>query len=186
MRDVLLQLALTSNGRTATYDSSGGGTPDYVLVDDHGRGKLDPADAPHLRYAREWDAAGDAQERARVLEAAQKTLEHIRHSHADRGADESREDRDRRIVKDGRGWSAADVAIAFRCGITDVYRARTAQGLDAERGEEIINGRALSRTQRNIEIRRLRAQGMNPFQIARKLGLPDQTVRDVLARPPAD
>ncbi len=183
MRQTLLALEMTSNARTAAYDSSGGGSPDYVLVDDHGRGKLDPDDAPHLRYAKEWDRAEDEVARAAVLKAAQDTLDRIRRSHADPAAVETKDQRDRRIIKQGRGWPAGEVAIAIRCGITDVHKARAAAGLDLEFGEERVNGRAMTRAQRDAEIVSLRQRGMNPFQIAAKLGIPRTTVRDVLARP---
>lgn len=184
MRDVLLQLALTSNGRTAAYDSSGGGTPDYVLVDDDGRGKLDPADAPHLRYAMEWDAAEDDSQRAEVLKRARDELDRIRRSHADPTAVESKEERDRRIVKEGRGFPAAEVAISIRCGITDVHKARAAAGVDLEFGEERVNGRAFSRGARNAEILRLAKLGMNPVQISARLGIPRSSVRYVLDQDP--
>jgi hypothetical protein len=182
MRDVLLQLALTSNGRTVSYDSSGGGTPDYVLVDDNGRGKLDPDDAPHLRYAQEWDAAGDDGARAAVLKAAIDTLNHIRRSHADPNAVESKEDLHRRILKEGKGWPANEVAISLRCGVTVVHKARADAGMD-EFGERRTNGRELNREARNAEILRLTRKGMNPFQISEALGIPRSSVRYVLARP---
>lgn len=182
MRNVLLQLELTSNGRTAAYDSSGGGTPDYVLVDDNGRGRLDPADAPHLRYAKQWDDAEDDEGRRQVLARARDELEHIRRSHADPQAVESKQDRDRRIITDGRGFPAHEVAISIRCGITDVHKARAGAGLDLEYGEARVNGRALTRAQRDAEIVVLRRRGMNPFQIASKLGIARSTVRDVLDR----
>jgi hypothetical protein len=180
MREVLLRLAMTSNGRTAAYDSSGGGTPDYVLVDDQGRGKLDPADAPHLTFAARWDRAVDDDERAAILKEAQEELDAIRRSHADPKAVESKDERDRRIIKDGRGFPASEVAIAIRCGVTDVHRARAAAGVDLEFGEKRVNGRALGRGDRNAEILHLAKNGMNPFQIATRLGIPRSSVRYVL------
>lgn len=184
MRDVLLQLALTSNGRTSAYDSSGGGTPDYVLVDDKGRGKLGAGDAPHLHYAAEWDAASDDETRAQVLDAAKDTLEHIRRSHADPKAAETKQERDARIVEKGRGWPAREVANHVRCGVTDVHKARAAAGLDIEYGEKRVNGRALTRDERNAEILRLHRLGMNPFQISTAMNIPRSSVRYVLRPAP--
>lgn len=183
MREVLLQLALTSNGRTSAFDSSGGGTPDYVLVDDKGRGKLGRGDAPHLLYAAEWADAQDDPARAAVLEAAKAELDHIRRSHADRSAGESREDRDRRIIKEGDGWAARDVATTFRCGITDVHKARSAAGRDIEYGKPARNGRELSKQERTAEILRLHRQGLSQDQIASALNIVRSSVRYVLARP---
>lgn len=180
MREVLLALALTSNGRTATFDSSGGGTPDYVLVDDKGRGKLSRGDAPQLYYRAEWERALDRSAQEAVLDAAQRELDHIRHSQADRDADESKEDRDRRIVKDGRGLPAQEVAVSVRCGIKDVWNARRAAGVDTEFGLESRNGRQMNGAEREDEIKRLTNNGMSAAQVAQALGLSASTVRRAL------
>lgn len=183
MRDVLLQLALCAAGRTAAYDSSGGGTPDYVLVDDNGRGKLGAGDAPHLHYAAEWDAATDDEQRAAVLDEAKKTLDGIRRSSADPTVIEPKDARDRRIVKEGAGWPAREVAISMRCGIKDVWQAREAAGVDVEFGEKKRNGRELSREELNAEILRLHRRGMSGREIADALNIARSSVRYVIARP---
>jgi hypothetical protein len=170
-------------GDTDAAGSPGAGTPDYVLVDDKGRGKLGRGDAPHLHYRSEWDAAGDLAVRHEVLKAAQAELEHIRRSHADRGAGESRQDRDRRIVNEGDGWPAREVANSFRCGITDVHKARAAAGRDIEYGRRPRNGRELSRAELNAEILRLHRQGLSQDSIANALNIVRNSVRYVLARP---
>lgn len=185
MRAVLIALALTSNGRTASYDSSGG-TPDYVLVDDRGRAKLGVGDAPHLHHAAQWAAAGDDPERrARVVKDAEEELELIRRSHADRSKVETKVQRDRRIIEVGEGWLARDVAVHVRCGITDVHKARQAAGRDVEYGRLPRNGRELSRDELNAEILRLTSElGMSGREIAEHLGIDRSAVRYVLARPP--
>lgn len=180
MRDVLLQLGMCAAGRTAAYDSSGGGTPDYVLVDDAGDAKLTAGDAPHVHYAALWDAAGDDVERRAVLDAAIKELRSIRKSSGDRTREESAAERDRRIVKDGRGISAREVAVSVRCGIKDVWNARRAAGVDTEFGLEPHNGRELTARQRDAEIRRLTANGMNAAQVASALRISASTVRRTL------
>ncbi len=182
MRDVLLQLAMTSNGRTVSYDSSGGGTPDYVLVDDRGRAKLAQGDAPHLSYATAWDDARDDVERAAVLKAAQDELAGILKSRANPQAVETKEDRDRRIVKEGEGWPAREVANSFRCGLRDVIRAREAAGRDVDYGELRRNGRALTADERAAEVRRMHARGMSEQAIADALGIARGSVRFILAR----
>lgn len=183
MRDVLLQLALTSNGRTSAYDSSGGGTPDYVLVDDDGRGKLGASDAPHITFAERWDLAGEnEEERASVLARAQATLDAIRKSSADPLAVETKDARDRRIIKEGDGFPARDVANAMRCGIKDVWRAREAAGRDIEFGERRQNGREMPPEQRNAEILRLIRRGLSQREIATRLDIDRGSVRYVLAR----
>jgi ATP/maltotriose-dependent transcriptional regulator MalT len=182
MRDVLLALALTSNARISAYDANGGGTPDYTLVDDRGRAKLARGDAPHLLYADLWDLAGDVGERQRVLEEAVAMLEHIRRSSADRTKVESKADRDERIIKEGKGFSARDVANAFRCGVTDIWRAREAAGRDIEFGEPPQNGKELPLEQRNAEILRLYRRHLSTREIAVRLNIARSSVRYVLAR----
>jgi hypothetical protein len=185
MRDVLVRLALTSNGRTVSYDSSGGGEPDYVLVDDRGRGKLDRGDAPHLYYAALWHGAGaDAGRRAEVLELAKDELDSILKSRANRHlAGESKSDRDRRIVEEGEGFPARDVANAIRCGIKDVWRAREAACRDVEWGQRRRDGNSLTRLELKSEIWRMHAMKMNDRQIAAALNIARGSVRFVLARP---
>jgi DNA-directed RNA polymerase specialized sigma24 family protein len=182
MRDVLLQLALTSNGRTVSYDSSGGGTPDYVLVDDRGRAKLAQGDAPHLSFAAAWDSARDDVERAAVLKAARDELAGILKSRADHEAVESKAERDQRIVKEGEGWPAREVATSFRCGIRDVWHARADAGRDVEYGELRRNGRALTADERAAEVRRMHSRGMSEQAIADALGIARGSVRFILAR----
>lgn len=186
MREVLLQLALTSSQPSSRLDGGGStghgtsGVVDYCLVDDRGRGRVDSA---ALRFAAQWDAARDDNARAAVLEAARSELDHIRRrSQPDAAAVESREDRDRRIVEDGAGWPAQTVAIAMRCGVRDVHNARAAAGRDLERGQPRRDAREMSRDQRKAEILRLHAQGLNPHQIATALGIPRSSIRYVLAR----
>jgi hypothetical protein len=183
MRAVLLQLEITSNGRTVSYDSSGGGDPDYVLVDDNGRAKLARGDAPHLTYAAEWNAADSDERRRDVIKLAEQELDSIRKSQANFVVVEPKGARDARIVKDGEGWKAADVAIAFRCLKRDVIRAREAAGRDVEYGQLRRNGRELTRDELRAEIWRMTAMNMNDQQIADALKIPRGSVRYVLARP---
>lgn len=182
MRQVLLQLEMTSNGRTAAYDSSGGGEPDYVLVDDRGRARLSIGDAPQLLYVRAWNAARDDTERAQVLKEAGDELDRIRHSRADRTVEESKSDRDIRIVTEGEGWPASEVAIQMRCGIRDVHRARAGAGRDVEYGELRRNGRALTRDELNAQILTMHERKMSGREIATALGIAHNSVRYVVAR----
>jgi hypothetical protein len=130
MREVLLQLALTSNGRTASYDSSGGGQADHTP-------SLGFGDAPALHFARLWDEADDDDARARVLEQAQEALQHVRKSSGDPTRVESKAQRDARIIEQGQGIEARDVAVWARCGVTDVRKAREAASRDPDYGRPI-------------------------------------------------
>jgi ATP/maltotriose-dependent transcriptional regulator MalT len=171
MREVLLALAMTSNGRTASFNSSGGSEPDYTPT--LGRG-----DAPHLFFAAAWDAAeGDDARRRRLLQDAQETLKHLLRSSGDPGRVESKADRDARIVEHGEGVAARDVATRFRCGIRDVWNARHEAGRDIELGRRPRNGRELPADARRAEVHRLAADGVSARQIAVSLQLSESTVR---------
>jgi hypothetical protein len=182
MRDVLLQLAMTSNGRTTTLDSSGVGTADYVLVDDSGRAKLARGDAPHLTFAELWDLADDDHGREQVLKRAKDELDHIRKSHADPTKIETKDQLSTRIVREGAGFPAKDVAIAMRTGVTVVWKARQAVGRDIEFGELLRGGRELSLEEQKIEVIRLKRTGLSQRQIALRLNITHASVRYVLAR----
>lgn len=183
MRDVLLQLALTSNGRTVSYDASATGTIDWTLVDDQGRGKLGIDDAPHLTFAKLWDRAQDDQQRQAVLKDATDVLAKIRRSSGDPSKEETLQDRDQRIVTNGEGLPAREVAVWARCGVRDVQRARRADGRDTELGHRTRDSHDLNSEQRTAEITRLSIEhNMNARQIAHSLGVSYSTVLRSLGR----
>lgn len=116
MRQVLLDLAMLGAGRTTSYNPSGGGG-DYTP-------RAQTGDAPHLEYAARWNAADDDGERAAVLAAARAELDSARRSRAVPTAAESKQDRDARIVREGEGWPARDVAgvLSRHCGVAAALR----------------------------------------------------------------
>jgi transposase len=175
MRDVLLQLALTSNGRTASYASSGGSETDYSP-------SLSFGDAPHLHFAKLWNAAETDGRREEVLAEAEETLDAIVRSHGDPGRIETKQELYARIVSEGEGWSARDVATRFRCGISVVWHARAGDGRDIEYGRRPRNGRALTADERQAEVSRLLDEGMSARQIANALRVGYNTVRRDLGR----
>src|SRR5687767_4713165 len=102
MRDVLLQLALLSNGRTSSFEAS-------ASSDGNPMPSLGPGDDPAGYYAARWERADDDQERAAVLAEARERLEQERgHGERDRARVrvESKAERDARIVTEGAGWEA--------------------------------------------------------------------------------
>lgn len=184
MRQVLLELSMTAGGRTTSYNSRGtSGAPDWALVDDKGRARLGHGDAPALTFAELWDAAADDDARADVLKAARAELDNIRRRVAPTVvAPETREQLEERIVREGAGWDAQDVAVALRTSVSLVRAARRAAGLDAQTGRPQLDGRALTREERNAEALRLAGLGRSAFQIATALGVPRSSIRYVLAR----
>ena len=83
-----------------------------------------------------------------LLKHARDTLDQHRgygRAHKPRSKDETREQRDQRIVTDGEGWEPRDVAVHFRCAVADATRARRDTGRDENTGKPIAprNQRAL-------------------------------------------
>lgn len=177
MRDVLLQLELVSNGRTASFDVSGSSDPDWAP-------SLGFGDAPHLFFAEWWARADDDAERERCLTAALRELRELRHSSGDRRVEESKAERDQRIIDNFEGIDAHEVAIRVRCGITDVWKARDDAGRDRDRGRLPRAGPKLDTPTRRAEVERLDAEGMSVAQIAFTLGVHYNTIRRDLGKMP--
>lgn len=178
-RAVLIQLELLSNGSIAKMDgNSGGGSVRHYA--DH-IPTLGRHDAPHLYYRDRWTRAQGDAEREQILEAAEKELDAARKSQADPSVAETREERDRRIVDEGDGWPARDVATHFRCGIRDVWAARRAAGRDEETGKS-PNGAPTPVDARPERVRELADKGMSARRIAFALGLSYSTVLRDLGR----
>jgi hypothetical protein len=175
MREVLLQLALTSNGRTSSFNSSGGSQHDYTPT-------LGAGDAPHLHFAKLWDAAQDDGRRRTILRDAKDVLKTLRQSRGDRTRVESEKELFTRIVNRGEGIGAQELATRMRCGVTLVRKARAEEGRETEYGRAPRNGHELAPAERAAEVRRLAETGMNARQVALALSLPYNTVRRDLGR----
>ena len=186
MRAALLALSLTSNGRTTSYNPSGsGGTPDYALVDDRGRGRLAVGDAPQLEYAARWNRADDDDERQAIVEDAELELERITKAPpAPPTSWETAEQLAQRIVREGAGFSRRDVAIAMRTSARTVAAARAAAGVDPDLGQPIARpeDQHLSGDRRQRRVRELDARAVSAAGIARALGVSRSTVLRDLGR----
>lgn len=150
MRQVLAELELTSNGVTSRLDGSGGG----VL------GSRPPVtgdwDPPHLRFRRMWEEARTDDERARVLAEARRELHDLtRPKPRPRGETEA--ERDARLLEH-EGWSAKEVALAFRMTESQVRKVRLGHGRDPEWGqvEPLLPMPAGTREERRERARLLR------------------------------
>jgi DNA-binding CsgD family transcriptional regulator len=175
MRALLLELALTSNGRTSSWDVSSAGERDHTP-------HLGRGDAPELELAAAYEAAADDDARRAAIQGATETLDRIRRSRATTVVGETKTERDARIVRDGEGERARDVAIAIRCGIRDVWAARAANGRDTEFGRPCLNGGSLTRRERQARVLELTGDGMSARAVAGALGVSYATVLRDLGR----
>jgi hypothetical protein len=176
MRQLLLDLALTSNGRSGSYagSSTGGDHADVVPT-------LGLFDAPHLYFAREWDQAVDDAERAVVVQRARDTLDEIRRSPSPEPlVVENAEERARRIVKYGVGLEPYQVAISAKCTPTFVRHARVAAGRDPEKGRLLKRWRDMTPPEREVMLAELQADGLSGRAIAEALGTSYSTIARAL------
>lgn len=145
MRDVLAQIETCSHVPAAGWGPKGRSRSS----DEHPGGGRPPGDTGHTRFAHAygppfseatnayWQARTD-EDRQRVLDEARAELAHIRgQTERPRVAGETSEQRNRRIVTEGEGFTVREVAIRFRCGERDVRRARTEADREPELGHEI-------------------------------------------------
>lgn len=176
MRQVLVQLALTSNGGTLNYEgsSSGGHHSDSVP-------SLGQHDAPHLHFADLYRRALSPAGRVLVLEMAADELDHIRRSRGDPSREETREERDARIVEHGEGYTVDEVAVWARCSKQAVRAARRDAGREEETGKKPVNGHELGAGLVD-EIRRRIDRGTSARQVAKALSLSYSTVLRALGR----
>lgn len=180
MRQVLAELAVTSNGRIAAYNPTGG------HASDPGDVTTGDANPPHLDYAVRYgepfhtctsdcyhrDPADDDHQRRQVLDQAREHLERLRgRDHHPRPAGETSDDTIRRMLTETEGWTPDEVERSrFRMSARLVRRNRIAGGRDADTGH-VVDDQADEHDEdladRAVE---LRSRGMSQRQIAFILG----------------
>lgn len=175
MRQVLVQLELTSNGGTLNYEGSSSGGHDQPVP------SLGQHDAPHLHYADLYRRALSPPGRALVLQMAADELDRIRRSRGDPSREETRDERDARIIANGEGYSVDEVAVWARCSKQAVRVARRDAGREEETGKKPINGHELGAGLVD-EIRRRVDRGTPARQVAKALSLSYSTVLRALGR----
>jgi hypothetical protein len=176
MQQLLLELALTSNGRTGSYagPSTGGEHADVVPT-------LGLFDAPHLYFAAEWNRAGDDVERAVVVQRARDALQEIRRSpHPESLVVESQVELKRRIVKYGIGLEPYQVAVSAKCTKTFVRKARSEAGRDPEKGRLLRRWRDMTTDERTAMLTELRDEGLSGRDIAESLATSYSTIARAL------
>lgn len=172
VRLLLSQLELLSHGSTASWNPAGGHTEPAALP----FGENDP---PHLRLRARYLAADSDEARTRAVNMMNKTLREFRGTGVDRSkvVGETREQEDARIVREGNGFTADEVALRFNCTPTRVRRVRLAAGRD-DVGREPARPDATDVPA--VEAVRMRSNGMTIRQIAFALSVPKSTINDWL------
>lgn len=180
MQQVLIDLEVASNGTTTNFDTSGGGVfGSKVPISGGCDLRTDP---PHVHWRRRWDGADDDAGRQLVLRGARDELRRLRRaSPPPRGLKEETEaERDARLLRDGDGWRAEEVANTFKMTPSAVRKVRRRHGRDPERGTDDVD---LPMPYGTLEERRVRARqlmnerGLSLRAAALKMGVSHETVR---------
>jgi hypothetical protein len=144
--------------------------------------------AEFLWFRGRWNAAFTDEARRKLLAEARDSLERLTGRSRDvkirqaLAVEESKDDRDSRIVKLGEGWSTKDAAIHFRVAEADVRRARLSA---VPPREPILGLLVVVRPAKADELERVRAlkeRGMTERQIVSVTRIPKSTVRRLLGR----
>lgn len=182
MRTLLMQLALTSNGTTATVDANrGGGSARYyehaILAD-----TLHPGDEPHKVFERRYNEATTRAEREIVIEQARERLNAIRRSRPRPTVFETLDEKQEWIVRHCEGLNRQQAAVSAYTGVKVVYAARVKHGREPDYGRETNAIRYANVDERRRRVRELAEQGMSATSIAKQLGLAYSTVRRDLGK----
>lgn len=166
-RPILIRLALVSHAPAGRLDAMPRthGTPEH-------RKPPGEAHPPAEVFRDRLQRACTRAEARRVLDEASAELERTLRRPLAVESIETAEDLAERIVLDGAGWTADDVALATHCLPRFVRAARLAFGRDPESGLTPPDGEPME------VARRLRDEGRSYRTIARLTGIPRSTLFD--------
>lgn len=184
MREVLADLELVSHVPASNYEPKGrsrGGGPEMG-------GNRPPGDKGATYFARAYGlpfseptpkypgCIHDSQ-REHVIDNARRELAHLRgHTPRPNPREETAAELDARIVEEGEGFDAEEVAVRFRTGVLRVRKARERAGREPKTGLAVRVER-MDTQRRRKETRRLRTEENLPItSIARILGVDKATV----------
>ena len=174
-RPILIRLALVSHAPAGRLDAMPRthGTPEH---------RRPPGDAhpPAERYRDRLQAATSPVEARRVLDEARAELERTLRRPLAVERVETAEEFAERIVLDGAGWTADEVALAVHCLPRFVRAARLGYGRDPEDGLTPPDGDPMA------VARRLYGEGRSLRTIERLTGLPRSTLHDRLSGGPPE
>lgn len=172
VRLLLAELELISHGSTQSWNSAGGAHGDNTAVLPYGE-----SNPPHVYfrdlYLTQTTDEGRQRVVGKICGALREARGHIDRSHV---VGETREQEDTRIISQGEGFTADEVAHRFNCTPSRVRRARLAAGRSQHDGKPTQG--SLTVTDGRIEALRMKEQGMSVRAIAMVLNTPPSTVGD--------
>ena len=128
---------------------------------------------PLEHWLHEWVIASSSYERRLIVQAARSELAAWKRRPDPPPEGETGEQMIERLIREGEGWEASDVALAFRCTPSLVRRWRTEHDRNPDTG----------RLEGSIEhAKDLIEQGLTLRQVAMITGIPKSTIHDHLDR----
>lgn len=125
-----------------------------------------------------WNRYKQAADPETVIEEAERALDLALRSKALAHSPETLEQENARILEEGEGFKAEEVAYTFHCTVSRVRKVRTAADRDPEWGRPVVID-GLTMPERIIQ---LHTQNCSQRQIATKLGVPQSTVHRHIKR----
>lgn len=174
MRDILLRLWMLPWGKTSNYNPDGGGgvpdsrPPSGVRFDG-------PSERlPHEYWSRQWDRAVGTYQKEKVRDGAREELERWQHAPERFGdEEEGTEEREARMIREGRGWSPKDVSLHFNCTPKYVERVRRNAGVATDTGEGMP---VREDSPQEEEVKALIARGLSERQVRMFTGCGGSTI----------
>lgn len=171
MAQILTELGLLSHGSVTRYNPSSRGESIKVLP----FGEPNP---PHLRFGRLYNEQTTDTGRAVVIERAAAELAQLRGRGVDRShvTGESVVEFERRLLADGQGFTAQEVATRLHCTPTRVRRIRLANGRDADTGNPTSTSHVDEDPNQRLAVCRMGAAGYTIRQIRHLTSVPTTTI----------
>ena len=154
---LLARLELLPYGPITNYNPSGGhAAPDTKAPTGDSR----PA---HDVFRDRWNKAVSTRAKEAVIAAAQDELQAwTAAGRRPKQTEESTEDRDKRMIMEGEGWSPKEVALKFNCTPKYVEKTRRSAGVPTDTGKRPVIQKDADM---EVEIRSLIDRGLSERQI---------------------
>jgi hypothetical protein len=187
-------------GTVTNYNPTGGGGVADSKIPAGVRLEGRTEEMPHELWKRHWDhtyhsprqpqscdlcARGNSQTgshgRERVYRAAKEDLVAWRKRPAVHVVEETSDDQERRMIREGCGWEPKAVAVHFNCTPTYVRRVRVAAGVNADTGQPTA-GVSLDTMDEVEKAQQMAHDGLTERQIRMILNCGSSKVRRLLGR----
>jgi DNA-directed RNA polymerase specialized sigma24 family protein len=169
MNNLLLKLEMLAYwGKTTSWNPSVSSSAEAASV----RRPAGDRELPHISFRKRYNETESPIGRLKIYMEAHALVEELSQTKDVEIKEETAEQRSRRMLSEGEGWSARDVANYFRCSATEVRRIRAEGGCDPESGMYTQDLNVLELYEKKVPMR----------EIARLVGKSYTTVNRMIRR----